>query len=70
MQDPPDDTMYEVEKALRWPKKRTIKRTIQEFLMVWMGFPLEITRWEPKTVFLGHKQLQESIDTGLLREDT
>ena len=66
----PDETMYEVERVLRYCKRRRKSWTIHEFLIVWTGFPLEDASWEPEGNFSDLAQLQEDIDSGLIKLDS
>ena len=66
----PDDTMYEVEKVLRYRKRKKKNRMIREFLTVWEGFPLEDASWEAEEIFSDPAQLQEDIDAGLIKLDS
>ena len=65
----PDDTMYEVERVLRYRKRKRKNKIIREFLTVWEGFPLEDASWEPEENFSDPAQLQEDINSGLIKLD-
>ena len=49
--DVPDETMYEVERVLRYRKQKKKNRTVREFITVWEGFTLEDASWEPEENF-------------------
>ena len=66
----PTDPVYEVEKVLRWRKRKVGSKTIREFLTLWTGYPLEEATWEPEDNFTYPNQLKEDMAAGLIPEES
>ena len=66
----PDETMYEVERVLRYKKQKRKNKMIWEFLTRLGRFPLEDASWEPESNFSDLAQLQEDINLGLNKFDS
>lgn len=47
----PKEDVYEVERILRWRKRKVKNKIIREFLVLWVGYPLEESTWDPEENF-------------------
>lgn len=60
----PTECVYEVEKVLRWWKRKIGNNMIREFLTLWLGYPLEEATWELEENFTYQDQLLEDVEAG------
>ena len=54
----------EVDRILKWRRVRVGRRRSREFLVTWVGYPLDEAQWVPEADFDSQAQLQTH-----LRED-
>ena len=65
-----DTPQYLVERILHWRWVRRGWRHIQEFLVTWIGFPLDEAKWIPEANFKDRAQLEDQIAKDQPVEDT
>ena len=61
LEDSTDEPHYEVEKILRWRKKRVKGKLIREYYVLWKNYPLEEASWIPATNFDDQDILQHNL---------
>ena len=57
----PEEPFHEVDKILKWRKIKRGPRTIREFLVTWIGNPLEDAQGIPKANWRDPSKLEEYI---------
>ena len=62
--DVPDveEPYYEIERILRWGKIKRNKKIIQEYLVLWKGFPVEEASWVQVNQFSQPGQLRRYLE--------
>lgn len=65
----PIEKVYKVEEVLRWRKRKIGNKMTCEYLILWIGYPLEEATWEPKANFTYQEQLIEDPEAGLISEE-
>ena len=65
----PEEPFYEVDKILKWRKIKRGRRTTREFLVTWVGYPLEDAQWIPESNWRGPSKLNEYIQQDRPREE-
>ena len=59
----------EVEKILRWRKRKINNKYIKQFFIFWTGYQLEDASWEPENSFFNQDHLYEDLEVKLIPED-
>ena len=57
-----DGPGYTVERILRWRSVRRGRRRVREFLVIWLGFPLDEAEWIPEENFHDKAVLEAQIE--------
>ena len=64
-----DEKQYEVEKILRWQTRTVCNRRIQEYYVLWYGYPMSEASWITRDNFEDPEALQRLINHDQPQED-